>query len=206
MAFIRKFIINIFLPLLFGVSLAFALTGFMVRPEKVDLAVENRVSGFLDAGNRPLARIIFKKNILAGPEPSEDVEGEKAGLSALPYPSRKVAPRSLDKKAIEARESDLPPERGDGLGDVPEAWKVMGIFNGEQPLLMIRRGDETLSVRPGDEVNGWTLDKITLEEAVWLRGKKEKIISFSDAPVRPIAPSGEKESWKYRSRVDKTTY
>ncbi len=209
MNFIRRFVIAFFLPLLFGVSLAFALTGFMVKPERVDLVEENRVSGFFDAGNRPLARIIFNKNILVGPEQPEELKEGEGGerITALPYPSKKVSSRPLvPKKGVLVRESELPPESGDGLGDEPLAWRVMGIFNGEKPMLMIRRGTETVSVRPGDQVNGWTLTEISLEEAVWQSGKKEERVSFADSPVRPITSAEEKEPWKYRSKVDRTSY
>ncbi|PWR22817.1 hypothetical protein [Zavarzinia aquatilis] len=127
--------------------------------------------------------------------PTGDLPADDAGLAAR-RPALVEGPAAPEFPEIEARplfSPDRRPAAGPADTTTAEYFAVIGIgTTAESATALLRIGErDTRRIRPGDEVEGWTVDAI-LPDAVTLTRDGESLrLTLGAAPAAPSTGSGE---------------
>jgi general secretion pathway protein C len=79
-----------------------------------------------------------------------------------------------------------PAAQGSSTPD-PEAWKVLGIFAGQQRMALLQIKGETVTVQQGQTIKGWLLQDVSANRLLFTSGRDQCVLTiFNDKPAAEL--------------------
>ncbi|TVQ97927.1 MAG: hypothetical protein EA399_11925 [Desulfovibrionales bacterium] len=90
----------------------------------------------------------------------------------------------LDANILGLDIPELEPTAPEPTGEAPGFdWRLLGTVTGQAPRAIVRREEDFSIVRPGDVLDGWTLEEVRARSAVFvLRGWREEVRLWAGPP------------------------
>lgn len=68
------------------------------------------------------------------------------------------------------------PETDRLLEAEPANWRLLGVISGANPMAMVEIDGRTTTVRCGDVIQHWTLEKVTPHDILWRSGEASRTV------------------------------